>query len=219
MNNADTARKKIMLAAPVLLLCERKDIAEFISSYRQFLIRQGLKLPELQIINLSKITEIPKFLSYLEKLDGFSKLEKVRIFVDAGKSTRTTQLFLEGYKNKSFLRNFADYKAYLFPGKSTSGYWTKGYLEDLLLRILKRESSECAAFENLLGVTEEYLLSANGCRGVQAHLNNHSRHVLYAYFAGTEQFVGLSMGELIRADAFELENSALDQLKLLFEEL
>lgn len=219
MSDAIAAKKKLTIGSNILLVCERKEIAGFISSYMQYLVKMGMSLPRLQVISLVNLLELPKFLNYIKNTENFASLQKIRIFVDAGKSTRETQIKLEKYKNSSFLREFEDLKFYLFPGKTSTGYWSKGYLEDLLLKLLKKQTSEHSTFENLLGITEDYLLSANGCRGGQFRLENHSRHVLYAFFAGTERFVGLNMGEAVRAGAFELEESALEQLKQLFGEL
>ena len=44
-------------------------------------------------------------------------------------------------------------------------------------------------------------------------LTNPSRHLLYAYFAGTEKFVGCSLAEAAKLDAFDFENVRFTELK------
>ena len=219
MTNPVNNGKKTRLHCPILLLCERKDIAEFVGAYMRYLFKQGLNLPNLQIINLGNFDELPKFLRYVEENEDIAALRKIRVLVDAGASTRQAQIRLEKIKNESFLAGFGDYDYYLFPGKMHTHYWNKGYLEDALVRSLDRSSSEIAVFENLYNVTQDFLLSVNSCRGLRKRFENHSRHLLHAYLAGTERFVGMSVGEATKAGAFDLEHSDFKSLREMFEAL
>ena len=219
MTKPTNDNKKMRLHCPILLLCERKDIAEFVGAYMRYLFKQGMNLPNLQIINLGNLDELPKFLRYVEENEDISALHKIRVLVDAGTSTRQTQLRLETIKNESFLASFGDYEYYLFPGKMHTNYWNKGYLEDALVRSLERSSAENAIFENLYNVTQDFMLSVNSCRGLRKHFDNHSRHLLHAYLAGTEHFVGMSVGEATKACAFNLEADDFKSLRKMFEEL
>ena len=219
MTNPTNNNKKMRLHCPILLLCERKDIAEFVGAYMRYLFKQGMNLPNLQIINLGNLEELPKFLRYVEENEDISALRKIRVLVDAGPSTRQAQIRLEKIKNDSFLASFENYEYYLFPGKMHTHFWNKGYLEDALVRSLERSSAENAVFENLYNVTQDFILSVNSCRGLRKHMENHCRHLLHAYLAGTERFVGMSVGEATKAGAFNLEHSDFQSLKEMFEGL
>ncbi len=212
------ASRKNVLHCPVLLLCERREIADFVSCYIRFLLERGCSIAKAQVINLGRWEELPRFLQYVAKHEHTELLQKVRLLADAGPSTRVKQLHLEKIKNDSFLRIFPDFAYYLFPGKEGGRYWRKGYLEDVLLKNLRRESSENAVFENLFNITQDFLLSINSCRGEQLHLQNHSRHTLHAFFAGTEKYVGMSMGEAFLQGAFA-EGEGLTGLRELLEAL
>lgn len=216
---ADTNKNKLRLHCPILLLCERKDMAEFVGSYMRYLFKQGVTLPNLQLINLGNLDELPKFLRYVEQNEDLSTLKKIRVLADAGETVRQKQRWLETLKNASFLRGFADYEYFLFPGKQSSGYWSKGYLEDILVRCLDKKVSEKADFTNLYNVTLDFLLSINNCRGYQEHLHNNSRHMLHALLAGTERYVGMSVGEATKAGAFRLDGPEFDSLKAMLMRL
>jgi len=212
-------KKKLRIHCPILLLCERKDIAELAGSYIRYLFKQGVNLPNLQIINLGSLAELPKFLSYVEQNEDISALKKIRVLVDAGESVRKRQQELETIKNASFLQSFADYEYFLFPGKQKSKYWCKGYLEDILVGVLQENSAEAASFANLYNTTLDFLLSVNNCRGGKASLANPNRHVLHAYLAGTERYVGMSIGEAAKTGAFKLDSEEFTCLKELLMRL
>lgn len=103
--------------------------------------------------------------------------------------------------------------ALFFPGKKATKRWQKGYLEDMLLQSLRRESSECSDYYNLYNMSAEYLQSVNCCRGRENRLVNYSRHLLYTYLAGTERYVGMRLGEAALAGAFDLEHPCYASLK------
>lgn len=206
-------KKKLRLHCPILLLCERKDMAELVGGYMHFLFKQGVSLPNLQLINLGRLGELPKFLRYVKQNEDITALKKIRVLADAGASVRQKQQELESIKNASFLKDFEDYEYFLFPGKVHSKYWSKGYLEDILVKNLQQATAETADFANLYNVTLDFVLSVNNCRGQREHLVNHSRHVLHAYLAGTERYVGLSIGEAVKAGAFDLEKAEFTSLK------
>jgi len=211
--------KKLRIHCPILLLCERKEIADFVSSYIRFLFKQGISLPNLQIINLGRLEELANFLSYVEEHEDRSGLRKIRFIGDAAENASTKLLGLERIQDNSFLSQFPDYQSFLFPGKRARGPWSKGYLEDVLIKAIAKNSSEAACQESLLGITQDFLLSVNSCRDTKLPLSNHNRHLLYAYLAGTERFVGLNMGEAARAGAFDLTSSELEPLKNMLQAL
>lgn len=211
-------KNKPRLRCPIVLLCERKEIAEFVSGYIRFLFKQGVNLPNLQIINLGNVDKLPEFLSYVEENEDIAGLRKIRLIADAGPEMRKKLLRIETIRNNSFLKDIQDFDCYLFPGKRTI-YWSKGYLEDVLVNVLNTNTSEYADFANLINVSQDFLLSVNGCRGARMHLENYNRHLLAAYFAGTEKYIGLSIGELIHLGVFNLESEAFKCLQTMLKQL
>ena len=81
------------------------------------------------------------------------------------------------------------------------------------LQSLRQESSECSDYYNLYNVSAEYLQTVNCCRGRENGLLNYSRHLLYTYFAGTDRYVGMRLGEAALAGAFDLEHPCYASLK------
>lgn len=51
------------------------------------------------------------------------------------------------------------------------------------------------------------------CDSNSFKLTNPSRHLLYTYFAGTEQFVGCNLAEAAKLGAFDFEHEAYAELK------
>lgn len=211
-------KNKPRLRCPIVLLCERKEIAEFVGGYIRFLFKQGVNLPNLQIINLGNLDKLSEFLSYVEENEDISGLRKIRLIADAGPEMRKKLLRIETIRNNSFLKDVRDFDCYLFPGKRTI-YWSKGYLEDILVKVLKSDTSESADFANLVNVAQDFLLSVNGSRGSQEHLENYNRHLLAVYFAGTEKYVGLSIGEAVRLGAFDLQSEYFTDLQEMLKQL
>ena len=115
-------------------------------------------------------------------------------------------------KQHSFLVDF-DYDLYLFPKKSAAGNWSPGFMEDLLVPALKQETSECCYFYNLRNIAHEYIFSVNNSRGQKNRIVNYSRNFLYGYFAGTEKFVGLRLGEAATKGAFDLNHEGFKDLR------
>lgn len=207
------ARAVVKSFAPIMLLCERQEIAEFLREYIVFLSNKGIQLPKMQIINVGSLEELPAFLNYLQNKNGLENIEKIRLFADASNKMRNRTMQVEILKNKSFLKSFKEYSYYLFPTKKESGYWASGYLEDLLIKIIKHDTAEEIDFYNLLNAAQDYLLSINGLRGRERALRNYNRHLLGTFFAGTEAYVGKKLGTIIKEGAFDLDSEELEPLK------
>lgn len=196
----------------IIALCERMDIASFVDAYIRYLRKQGVEIPNIRIINFQVLGNLPRYLKMLEQADGFSNIEKIVIFADAGVKHRETEHFLYKARKNSFLKDF-NYELFLFPKKSAAGNWTPGFMEDLLLPVLKHDTAEVEEFYNLRNITYEFLFSVNNCRGKERRLVNHSRNFLYSYFSGTEKFVGMRLGEASAKGAFDLEDEDFKDLR------
>lgn len=196
----------------ILVLCERLDIASFVDVYIKYLRTEGVAIPNVRIINLQYLDNLPHYLQGLEKAEDFFDIGKVLLIADAGIKRLETEHFLYSTKQHSFLVDF-DYELYLFPKKSAAGNWSPGFMEDLLVPALKQETSECCYFYNLHNIAHEYIFSVNNSRGQKNRIVNYSRNFLYGYFAGTEKFVGLRLGEAAAKGAFDLNHEGFNDLR------
>ena len=195
----------------IIALCERIDIAAFIAVYIRYLRTQGVEMPNVRIVNLQELENLPQYLENLEQFAVPANIGKVLIFADATKKRLDTQYFITAALKRSFLQNL-EYDFYLFPRKSAKGNWAPGFLEDLLLPALSQESSEKCEFYNLHSVTHEFIFSVQNCRGKGNRFVNSSRNFLYSYLSGTEKFVGLRLGEAAAKGAFDLDNEVFKGL-------
>ncbi len=196
----------------LIALCERIDIASFVDAYAKYLRKQGIDVPVFRIINIQKLDNLPLYLEKLEQAEGFKNVEKIIIFADAGVKRRETEHFLFKTKKNSFLKDFKN-ELFLFPKKSAAGNWTPGFMEDLLLPVLKHDTAEVKEFYNLRNIAHEFIFCVNNCRGRGNHLTNYNRNFLYSYFSGTEKFAGLRLGEAAAKGAFDLEDDGFKDLR------
>lgn len=200
----------------IIALCERIDIASFIDAYIKYLQIQGVDIPKVRIVNLQDLENLPQYLDNLKQFKELVNIEKVLVFADATKKRLERQHFITVLLRRSFLQNMK-YDFYLFPRKSEAGKWTPGYLEDLLLPTLKKETSEECQFYNLHSITHEFLFTVQNCRGKEHRFINTSRNFLYSYLSGTEKFVGLRLGEATTKGAFDLEDERFADLREFFK--
>ena len=136
----------------IIALCERIDIAAFVDVYIKYLRTQGVEIPQVRIVNLQELENLPQYLENLEQFAKPANIGKVVVFADASKKRLERQYFITASLQRSFLQAL-EYDFYLFPRKSEKGNWTPGFLEDLLLPTLSQESSEECEFYNLQGIT------------------------------------------------------------------
>ena len=205
-----TAQKAV--PQTIIALCERIDIAAFVDVYIKYLRTQGIEIPKVRIVNLQELENLPQYLEDLEQFAVPANIGKVLIFADATKKRLDTQYFITAALKRSFLQNL-EYDFYLFPRKSEKGNWAPGFLEDLLLTALSRESSDECEFYNLHSITHEFIFSVQNCRGKDNRFINSSRNFLYSYLSGTEKFLGLRLGEAAAKRAFDLEHEWIRDLK------
>lgn len=210
---------KKQLSHKIILLCERLDIAQFISVYIEHLRKRKLHIPAVKIINLGGIGKMTAVLAAITRQPWFSEVEKVILFADATNKRQNREHELYRAQLHSFLKQFACYSYFLFPHKTAAGRWQAGFLEDVLLAVLKMETSECCNYYNLKNMTDDFLLSVNNARGKEHHLVNYSRHFLCTYLAGTSKYAGLRLAEAAQKGAFDLESGKFKDLREVLMEL
>lgn len=207
------SQKRGCINAAVVLLCERMDIAQFLQAYCRYLSGRGIALPSVQIINIRNFERLEAVLEQLGKQQDAGCLRRLYVFADGSDCVRNRNLMLYRIGLREFVKRLDDYAYYLFPGRGKGSGWRRGYLEDMLLDALQEATAESEHFMCLRNVAEDFLLCANTCRQRDQHLRIYSRHLLYAYFAATERFVGLRLGEAARIGAFDLEHPRFRNLK------
>ena len=205
--------KQSIITGEVLLLCERVEMAQFMHAYLRHLFKQGISLPNMQIVNYQSIDKLDLLTKRLIQLKGREIVRKAVFFADAADERERRMQKFFAVRDNTFFREVEYCTHFFFPGKKATKRWQKGYLEDMLLQSLRRESSECSDYYNLYNMSAEYLQSVNCCRGRENRLVNYSRHLLYTYLAGTDRYVGMRLGEAALAGAFDLEHPCYASLK------
>lgn len=201
------------ITGEVLLLCERTEIAQFMHAYLRHLFKQGQKLPHIQIINFQGIEQLPNFAQRLTQLAKEEKVRAVLFLLDAAAERERKLEKLFAVRDTAFFKDVERCTHFFFPGKKETKRWQQGYLEDALWTALKHETAEYNDYYNLHNMSAEYLTLVNNNRGREQHLKNYSRHLLYTYFAATEKYVGIRLGEAALMGAFDLQHAAFNSLK------
>ncbi|MDO4179481.1 MAG: hypothetical protein Q4D21_09910 [Phascolarctobacterium sp.] len=196
-----------------LILCERLEIAQFIQIYFKHLQEENVKLPDLQIFNYNGLERLTSFLEKLEASENFSSVRKILILADVGAKLNAKEIAIICAEHQ--LNEFAHIDAtyYLLPGLRTTKHWEFGYLEDALLKALCIESSEACNHHNLRSMAAEYIYSVASNRGKEAKFTNHSLHVLAAYLAATEKYVGMRIIDAAYNGAFDFNHPVFDPLR------
>lgn len=201
----------------IILLCERLEIAEFMNAYLRYLFRDGVALPAVQIINCHKFSAMKTLIEKIALIDKKQKVRKVIFIADAvPNEVQKRKNFLSAVCSSTYLQKMEYCTHFFFPGKKTAQRWKQGYLEDALLLSLLPSTSESIDYYNLYYMSEDYLLSVKNSRREKLPLENYSRHLLYTYFAGTEKYVGLHLGEAAMQGAFNLNHQVFTDLKAIF---
>ena len=229
--------KQLTINGESLLLCERLEMARFLDVYLQYLFRQGVSLPTLQLLNYRSLEQLPPLAERLPRIAGSKQVQRVIVFADAQNDLENRRNVLLDLRSSAFFRTREYCAHFFFPGSQYGRRWRHGYLEDLLLETLKIDASKECDFQNLLNMAREYLVSVEQmrkfvqdeadfklklekksgkvdfCDSNSFKLTNPSRHLLYTYFAGTEQFVGCNLAEAAKLGAFDFEHEAYAELK------
>ncbi len=203
----------------VLLLCERLEQAQFLHVYLKYLFRRGLSLPPVQIIDCRGLTRLASLAQCLPEMPGSGQVRKAAFFADAAADLRSRKEVLAVVRSSTYFRRMECCPHFFFPGRGEGQCWQRGYLEDLLLACLRRETAAEGDYHSLYNIAEEYLACVASQRGMQSKLENHSRHLLYAYFAATEKYVGLRLAEAALQGAFALDSEKFASLRACLEGL
>ncbi len=205
--------KQSSITSEVLLLCERVEIAQFMHAYLHHLFKHGEALPNMQIINFQGMNKLPAFAQRLKQVNKGEQVHTALFLVDAAEDRECKMQQFFAVRDEGFFCDVENFAYFFFPGKKETKRWQQGYLEDALWTALKHETSEYNDYYNLHNMSAEYLTLVNNNRGREHHLINYSRHLLYTYFAATEKYVGLRLGEAAMAGAFDLDHYIFISLK------
>ena len=235
--------KQLTINGEILLLCERLEMARLLHVYLQYLFRQGVSLPTLQLLNYRSLEQLPALAERLPNIDGSRQVRKVVVFADAQNDLENRRNMLLDLRSSAFFRTREYCAHFFFPGRQAGRRWRHGYLEDLLLETLKNDTCDASDFHNLLNMAREYLVSVEqmrkivqdeadfklklqqkstriaSCDSSAYKLANPSRHLLYTYFAGTEKYLGCSLAEAAKLGAFDFEHEAYGELQKCLLEL
>ena len=75
--------KQSIITGEVLLLCERLEMAQFMHAYLRHLFKQGISLPNMQIVNYQSIDKLDLLTKRLIQLEGREIVRKAVFFADA----------------------------------------------------------------------------------------------------------------------------------------
>lgn len=216
---ARTMNKQLTLNGELLLLCERMEMARLLNVYLHFLFRQGMVLPAVQLVNYRSLEQLKPLAERLPDFSGSQQVRKILILADAQNDMEKRRNIILDVRGSAYFRSREYCAHFFFPGRGSGKRWRRGYMEDLLLETLREDAAEQSHLANLLNASAEYLVTVNNNRDPRQRLTNHSRHLLYAFFAGTEKFVGLSLAEAAELGAFDFQHPSFQELHKHFHEL
>lgn len=211
------SRQRLAIYNETLLLCERREIAQFVQAYVRYLHKQKIILPQSQFLIFRRLEQLPVLARRLPLIPGSERVRRIIFFADAGNNLEERRELLDAVRGSECFSKIPYCAHFFFPGRLQGKRWRSGYLEDLLLEALRPETTESGDFINLYNVCQEYVDSVNNCRGQKNRLSNRSRHVLCAYLAATEKYAGASLDEAVTAGAFALEGERFACLRKCLE--
>ena len=156
--------KQLSINGELLLLCERMEMARFLHVYLQYLFRQGVSLPTLQILNYRSLEQLANLAERLPSILGSQHVSKVLIFADAQNDIENRRNMILDVRSSAFFRSRGYCAHFFFPGRMAGKRWRNGYMEDLLLQALKEDASTMHAMQNSLNVAREYLACVENIR-------------------------------------------------------
>lgn len=207
--------KQLTIHSDILLLCERREITQFVQVYIKYLHKQEVALPHFQTLTFRSMEHLQILARQLPFIPGSEKVRRMVVLADAQNDLEGRREMLDVVRGSAYFSKVLYCTHYFFPGRMQGKRWRHGYLEDLLLQALRPETAVGSELMNLLNVGREYLLSVDSYRG--RTFSNISRHLLHAYFAVTEKYVGLSVGEAALLNAFDLEHKNFSCLRQCLE--
>lgn len=109
--------KQSIITGEVLLLCERVEMAQFMHAYLRHLFKQGISLPNMQIVNYQSIDKLDLLTKRLIQLEGREIVQKAVFFADAAdERERRMQKFLQCVTILS-LEEWSIARTFSFPAK------------------------------------------------------------------------------------------------------
>lgn len=205
-----------------LILCEGRDAEEFLITYLNCKALSNIPMfsNDFQVMDFGGINDLTNFLSALQNMEGFNRVESLLIVRDAERdSTRAITDIQTTLKRCNFTVPEAPHcwlgcspkiGYLLFPTCDIST--RAGTLEDLCLSILSEENST-----SILGDIQCFIDSL----GDKHHrcFPHEFKTKLHTYFSITDAYVSLKIGEAAKAGAFDWNSDKLLPLKNFLLEL
>ena len=202
-----------------LILCEGRDEENFLISWLnsdELSDEPGFS-NEIQVLNFEGNSDLSRQLEKYRKMDGFDNLTHLMIIRDAEHdSDGAVKSIQSALSNNGFQVPEESYQwicdndndlyigFLLFPACDKNP--TAGTLEDLCLKILaKSDASTCMEEVNIF---LERLEKEHG-----KNFSHKFKTQLHAYFAVSDDYVGMKIGEAAGAKAFNWSSSELEPLK------
>lgn len=207
---------------PYVILCEGRDEELFLRYYLEYLVAENLVPDSFNIIDLGGNEEMKKTLPLFPSLDYFDQMKGFLIVRDAETNAAGAAQSIQKTMNASFSvsvpitgevvesQESIHFGFVLLPGRKENGTFYDGTLEDLCCNILAIKDDKTSRF-NLLGMADAYVKKVEERRRKPFRTVHKNR--LHAYLSGTDEFVGLKIGEAAHARCFDFSSRALDFLK------
>ena len=94
--------KQLTINGEILLLCERLEMARLLHVYLQYLFRQGVSLPTLQLLNYRSLEQLPTLAERLPNIAGSRQVRKVVVFADAQNDLENRRNMLLDLRSSAF---------------------------------------------------------------------------------------------------------------------
>ena len=207
---------------PYVILCEGRDEEQFLRYYIEYLVAKEVVPDLFNIIDLGGNEDMRKTMPLFSSLDCFDQMKGFLVVRDAEtnaagavqsvQNTMSTSFDISIPIDGTFVENQDGMRFgfVLLPGKKADGTFYDGTLEDLCCKILALPYDKDFGLD-LLEMVNFYVKRVEEKRKYPFRTIHKNR--LHAYLSGTDDFVGLKIGEAARAKCFDFSSDALDFLK------
>ncbi|MDR2168747.1 MAG: hypothetical protein LBP59_01230 [Planctomycetaceae bacterium] len=199
-------RKNIKLEKRKIILAEGVDALYF------FINLLGLLQNEnIQVLDFGGINDLTQYLNNLTKIDGYDKIESILIARDSETSSQSSsQSINSSLRNvhlidetlEPFNIQAAKIKIgfVLFPGYCANKcLYEQGTLEDLCIKIFEEQK--------IITDINSYLDDFQKTHNVKfKSIHKNQLHMLFSF---TDKYVGLKLGEVMKAGGFNLNSPSL----------
>lgn len=215
MSRKDERVKAFSAKHPYVILCEGQDEKWFLVWYIDFLIKKGIISDTIDVRDFGGINELRPYLGTISKIDGFKFVKAILIVRDAEKDAKIASVSITDSVRESLQISLNDDVIFtkaefgckvgyvLLPGRNEAGVYRNGTLENLCMDIFDAQG-EC-----VLGAAKAYI---DGMKNDIKYSTIHKNY-LHACLAGTNDYVGLKIGEAARSQAFNFASEKLDFLR------